>query len=330
MRRFLTGLVVAAAAVVPALAIAGNQEVAEQIANRLRTSGQMSDYKVGVKYQDGTAWLHGHVSSQEQMNTAMRLVFKTASVDRVVNQLVVTPSDAAQPAETELAQDNASHNDSGDDQTTQSGSNPLRDQDAAPVAETQQPTKVSFMKRLETAFQRKPKQDASRSQPARETDAGYASQVPTSYTPTNVEQVAAEEPQELPRSLTPTRQARPVARTAREPINMAMTQQAPRGPVVPNGAPLPMYRAATAQAGTAPARYDQPCMPNYAWPSYAAYPNYAAVTYPKQYSPTAWPYIGPFYPYPQVPMGWRKVTLEWDSGWWFLDFKDQPASCWQR
>ena len=96
------------------------------------------------------------------------------------------------------------------------------------------------------------------------------------------------------------------------------------------GAPLPMYQAGAAQAGVAPARYDQPCMPNYAWPSYAAYPNYASVTYPKQYSPTAWPYIGPFYPYPQVPLGWRKVTLEWDSGWWYLDFKDQPASCWQR
>ena len=98
----------------------------------------------------------------------------------------------------------------------------------------------------------------------------------------------------------------------------------------PTAAPLPMYTAANSQAGVAPARYDQPCMPNYAWPSYAAYPNYAAVTYPKQYSPTAWPYIGPFYPYPQVPLGWRKVTLEWDSGWWFLDFKDQPASCWHR
>ena len=58
-------------------------------------------------------------------------------------------------------------------------------------------------------------------------------------------------------------------------------------------------------------------------PSYAASPNYAAVTYPKQYSPTAWPFIGPFYPYPQVPLGWRKVALEWDDGWWFLDFYDR-------
>jgi hypothetical protein len=72
--------------------------------------------------------------------------------------------------------------------------------------------------------------------------------------------------------------------------------------------------------------YDNAQMPGYAWPSYAAYPNYAAVSYPTQYSPTAWPYIGPFYPYPQVPLGWRKVALEWDDGWWFLDFSDCGAN----
>ena len=75
--------------------------------------------------------------------------------------------------------------------------------------------------------------------------------------------------------------------------------------------------------GAPPARYDAPKMPGYAWPSYAAYPNYAALTYPQQYSPAAWPYIGPFYPYPQVPLGWRKVTMAWDDGWWFLDFKNR-------
>jgi len=85
--------------------------------------------------------------------------------------------------------------------------------------------------------------------------------------------------------------------------------------------PMPIYSPG-AGGGAAPALYDQPNLPNYAWPSYAAYPNYAALTYPKQYSPTAWPYIGPFYPYPQVPLGWRKVTLEWDDGWWYMDFSD--------
>jgi osmotically-inducible protein OsmY len=82
------------------------------------------------------------------------------------------------------------------------------------------------------------------------------------------------------------------------------------------GTPVPMAPHAPVGAP----RYDSPNLPNYAWPGYAAYPNYAALTYPQQYSPSAWPYIGPFYPYPQVPLGWRKVTLEWDDGWWFLDF----------
>jgi len=90
------------------------------------------------------------------------------------------------------------------------------------------------------------------------------------------------------------------------------------GNVVAPQAPMPM-QGGPSYGGGVP-RYDQPYMPNYAWPSYAAYPNYAAVTYPKQYSASAWPYIGPFYPYPQVPLGWRRVSLEWDDGLWYLDF----------
>jgi hypothetical protein len=74
--------------------------------------------------------------------------------------------------------------------------------------------------------------------------------------------------------------------------------------------------------------YDQPNVPGYAWPSYAAYPNSAAVNYPQQYSASAWPYIGPFYPYPQVPLGWRKVELEWDDGYWQLNFRPRTARWW--
>jgi hypothetical protein len=88
------------------------------------------------------------------------------------------------------------------------------------------------------------------------------------------------------------------------------------------GRPMPMGAAGVGMPPV-PMRGDGPNMPNYAWPSYASYPNYAALQYPTQYSPTAWPYIGPFYPYPQVPLGWRRVSLEWDDGWWFLDFDDR-------
>jgi hypothetical protein len=137
----------------------------------------------------------------------------------------------------------------------------------------------------------------------------------------------------------------PVSTAAVEPVQKASANTAPRKTAMPksqapsNGEATPVgyhrlaARHAARHAGPvptyvgasmgAPPAYDQPHMPRYAWPSQAAYPNYAAVTYPKQYSPTAWPFIGPFYPYPQVPMGWRKVALEWDDGWWFLDFYDR-------
>ena len=278
MRGKLTGFVIAAlAALVPTFALASNQQVAEQIAHKLRYSGQMSDYKVAVKYQDGTAWLSGRVASEEQMQTALRLTFKIACVDRVVNDLAVAGDEASQPEEDESL-------------------------DAPPL-----PAEEKIGLHAPGA-------------------ATQAERVPSSYRQASVRQVAALEPEQMPAF----QQPRSMATRSRAEARTAMMQANVRGPRPMNGPPLPMYAATACRSGAAPARYDQPCMPNYAWPSYAAYPNYAAVTYPKQYSPTAWPYIGPFYPYPQVPLGWRKVTLEWDSGWWFLDFKDQPASCWHR
>jgi hypothetical protein len=183
---------------------------------------------------------------------------------------------------------------------------------------------------LEAVLSRGSEQQAAPPMPIGEKKPAQADRVPNSFAVSTVEPASAEESQEAPQPIQTPQRAKPMAKAARVPTKVAMLQPGTRGPTAPNGRPLPMYTAATARSGVAPARYDQPCLPNYAWPSYAAYPNYAAVTYPKQYSPTAWPYIGPFYPYPQVPLGWRKVTLEWDSGWWFLDFKDQPASCWQR
>ncbi len=62
-------------------------------------------------------------------------------------------------------------------------------------------------------------------------------------------------------------------------------------------------------------------MPNYSWPSYAPYPNYSAVGYPTAYPWQAWPNISAPYPYPEVPLDWRAVTLRWDDGIWWLDFK---------
>lgn len=85
------------------------------------------------------------------------------------------------------------------------------------------------------------------------------------------------------------------------------------------------YMAPQGQSMT-PGQSGQPNLPNYAWPTTGDYPNYSQVSYPKQYASGAFPYIGPFYPYPQVPLGWRKVTMEWHDGYWWLDFNDGSAS----
>lgn len=101
----------------------------------------------------------------------------------------------------------------------------------------------------------------------------------------------------------------------------AILAQTPTAPVA-----MPAYGPPDAMAGHM--AYNQPNLPNNSWPTYAQYPNYAAVTYPSQYSASAWPYIGPFYPYPQVPLGWRKATLEWNEGNWNLSFSPQTNRWW--
>jgi hypothetical protein len=110
------------------------------------------------------------------------------------------------------------------------------------------------------------------------------------------------------------------------PMPMAFAETTMRGPAMDVNCP-PGYGGAMPMGyGVGGGGYESPNLPGYAWPGYAAHPNYGQVAYPRQYSPSAWPYIGPFYPYPQVPLGWRKVSLQWDDGWWWLDFHDKCGS----
>lgn len=98
-------------------------------------------------------------------------------------------------------------------------------------------------------------------------------------------------------------------------------------PYVPGHVPMPPGYGHPG-SGQSHMVYDQPNLPNHAWPTYASYPNYAQVSYPSQYSASAWPYIGPFYPYPQVPLGWRQAQLEWDDGYWNLNFRPRTDKWW--
>lgn len=355
MRRLILSWVVAAtAALVPTWALAGNQEVAEQIAVSLKESGQMQGYKIGVKFQDGTAWLRGQVNSADQMNTALRIAFQTPGVTRVVNNLSIAGQEAAQPApvpstatppmptaqpvqpiqpvQGALAAEQTPRPVS---RTLLGLINPTAKQEpsAPPAAPMPQPSE----QRVATAYLQVPTQPTAAPRPT--TPVAFnqpmmapsrsvamadavAPAIPVAPVPPAVPVVPATPTPALPRDATPLQPIPAVPAPPATPVPatsvVVPTAPAVAGPMptgVP-GAPLPMAPAA------APMRFDQANLPNYAWPAYSAYPNYAALTYPKQYSPTAWPYIGPFYPYPQVPLGWRKVSLEWSDGWWFLDFDD--------
>eukprot|EP00456_Euglypha_rotunda_P030543 TRINITY_DN237_c0_g1_i5.p1 TRINITY_DN237_c0_g1~~TRINITY_DN237_c0_g1_i5.p1 ORF type:complete len:449 (+),score=101.39 TRINITY_DN237_c0_g1_i5:553-1899(+) len=99
-------------------------------------------------------------------------------------------------------------------------------------------------------------------------------------------------------------------------------------PMGPGGAPMMPPSYGQPGAGASQASYNNPSLPDYAWPTYAQYPNSAAVNYPTQYSASAFPYIGPFYPYPQVPLGWRDATLRWDDGQWNLMFRTRTDKWW--
>ena len=281
MRRLLTGVMVAlVTAAIPAMVLAqqpgGCRSDRQHV---MKYSGRMSDYQVGVKFQNGTAWLRGRVASEEQMETAIRLAFQVKAVDRVVNELTVEQRQPAARVASELQ--------------------PAARR--ASCAPPQRRYRRSIPRRC-----RRTTRSRHRACPVRTSRIGRRSG-PRPRKRRTIPIVAAA------RRGSTWRCSRTFAdRRPRSASRCRCTVRTPPRPARPRP------------------RHDQPCMPNYAWPSYAAYPNYAAVTYPKQYSPTAWPYIGPFYPYPQVPLGWRKVTLEWSDGWWFLDFKDQPASCWKR
>jgi hypothetical protein len=61
-----------------------------------------------------------------------------------------------------------------------------------------------------------------------------------------------------------------------------------------------------------------PPMPPYAWPTVAPYNNYSRVAYPLTQPYEQFPFIGPMYPFPRVPLGWRSVSLTWQDGtWWY-------------
>lgn len=91
--------------------------------------------------------------------------------------------------------------------------------------------------------------------------------------------------------------------------------------------PTPVYQGHP--PGAAPNAHYPPRMPPYAWPTYAPYNNYSRVAYPTLYPYKSWPFIGPMYPFPKVPLGWRSVSLTWQDGFWWYGRNATGRNWWQ-
>jgi BON domain-containing protein len=89
--------------------------------------------------------------------------------------------------------------------------------------------------------------------------------------------------------------------------------------------PMPIFQA---PVGPNPAMQPPP-MPPYAWPTYAPYNNYSRVAYPTSYAYDQFPFIGPMYPFPRVPLGWRSVSLTWEDGNWYFHRSPSGHDWWR-
>lgn len=213
-----------------ATAVNPNQQLADAIAARLRSSGVLKDYSVDLSVTGGVAEVSGTAASQEQREEVLRLVQGVPGVTRVLDRMT----------------------------TKASGVRPVRQTTDTPPAVLPPP---------------------------------------------------------LPGTGSPLPPPTPDKEKGGEPKGA--------GNGIPE--PAPLYRAPLpAYAALTP-----PNLPPYAWPTYAPYNNYSRVAYPEAYPYHAWPYIGPVYPYPKVPLGWRSVKLEWDDGKWWFSRVAHPHDWWK-
>ncbi|MGH7195013.1 MAG: BON domain-containing protein, partial [Candidatus Saccharimonadales bacterium] len=96
-RLFVAAAISAIALLSPEWALAASQDdqqIAQQIRDSLKDSGRLSGYSITVKYQQGTAWLEGRVSSEEQKTQALDLTEQMPEVSRVIDHLRVEAKQA--------------------------------------------------------------------------------------------------------------------------------------------------------------------------------------------------------------------------------------------
>lgn len=295
----------------PASVYGNDGTIAKQLTTVLqeaKSEGDLSGFKLSVKVEDGTVWMSGKVADVQQRELALDKARRVSGVKLVVNDIEIDDSSVVRgPVETEI----------GDTSVTQASAQRAvryRNESYDYPAPSSRPRRQ--VRRVEVAppvpVSRSARRISSRPtrQPQRESRVQYEQEI-GGYVDGGI--VGGEI----------------YGDSYGGSYDGGYTESYPVESYGGGGSTYQLGQPTASSGGYGggydggSGGYENAQLPGYAWPSYAAHPNYAGVSYPKQYSAAAWPYIGPFYPYPQVPMGWRKVSLEWDDGWWMLDFKSK-------
>ncbi|MGL6194925.1 MAG: BON domain-containing protein [Thermoguttaceae bacterium] len=322
MRHFLVFSLAACVIAASAVSVrADNQATAEIIASSL--SDQFPDADITVRFQDGKVWLQGELVSKSEMQKAVKLVSSIDGVETVENEMIVSGGNGSElDALPSLIKEYP---------TTPKISNgkaapmPMSVTTAGGVGYDNEVNQVAHGRGMRTFTPAPPQVQAvpriQQAQPVKQAIPGttHPATIETDSDATEI----VNESMSGPIVYQGTNGVRQPALAMRDRSPLALRQQVTRGPrdyMSEEVAYTGGYPAAPANGAFVGGT--QPNLPPYAWPSYAAHPNYAQVTYPKKYEGCTWPNIGPFYPYPQPPLGWRKVTMEWHDGNWFLDFDD--------
>ena len=306
---------------------AGNTKMAESIASALRLAG-LSGYDIRIRFQANKAELTGSIADASQKAEVTKVVSGVDGVGTVDNQLEVVPAKTTAEIPTKtpvVASQPASlvRPDKIDTAATKMANQKMAEQ----IARALGAARLSSYD-IEIRF--------------RQGTAQLAGTVNSLQERAYAEQIAAAVPgvQTVENQLALGRRPAGLQQAAYQPAGPAPGPAPGPGPGPRPGPPGAGPPGAAGPGMPAPPSYghpggrnshmayNTPNMPNHAWPSYASYPNYSQVAYPQQYSASAWPYIGPFYPYPQIPMGWRQAQLEWDDGHWSLNFRPRTDKWW--
>ncbi|MEO2030494.1 MAG: BON domain-containing protein [Planctomycetaceae bacterium] len=324
-----------------------NQQQAEQVKQALQNAN-IDGYGINIEVIDGVVKLNGKVRKPGHLARAGKVCQQLPGITRVVNQLEYVPQRKARAASSGTLMGRLAGRLAG--RSGQPAAAPAQRsqpaiQQVKAVAPPTGPSNQQVAEQIGGALKQAGLAGQSISitfqkgvvtlsggvnSPAQRSAAGQAAGQVRGVTMVNNQLKVA---QAAPQTAFAAQQQAPQVNPVSYGQQLALTgypQQAPPVPPSPGMAPqapqMSQVQASPVSMGGA-GLFSHPQLPSHAWPAYAQYPNSAAVTYPTQYSASAFPYIGPFYPYPQVPLGWREAKLQWDDGFWNLNF-NKTDSVW--